>query len=80
MAKGRNFLETFDLAIGRLIALMLGGAGALALLIAFEARDSGDVVLPIGIGVVLLLVAAAMLYWRITFLSIFEFLAGGFSR
>lgn len=76
MAKRPSIFETFDLAIGRLIALTFAGAGALVLFIAFEARDGRDALLPFGIGVGLLLIAAAMLYWRITFLNIFEFLAG----
>ncbi|MEO0702218.1 MAG: hypothetical protein AAFY80_08780 [Pseudomonadota bacterium] len=75
MTKARRCFEVFNLTLGRLIALIPGGAGALALLIAFEAPDLRGALLPAGIGLGLLLVAAAMLYWRFTFLHILEFMA-----
>lgn len=76
MAKKLSFLETFDLAIGRIIALIVGGAGALVFSIAFDARDFNDALFPMGIGSGLLLIAAAMFYWRITLINVFEFMAG----
>lgn len=77
MTKARRFFEAFDLALGRFIALMFGVAGTLALFIALEARDVQDALLPIGIGLGLLLVAAAMLYRRVTFLNTVQFFASG---
>lgn len=76
MTRARRYFEVFNLAMGRLIALLLVGAGALAFIIAFEATTLRSALLPTGIGLGLWLVAAAMLYWRFTFLHIVEFMAG----
>lgn len=77
MNKSRSFFETFDLALGRFIAFILGGAGALVLFIAFEGRGGEGSLISTGIGLGLLLIAAAIVYWRVTFLDIIQLFAGG---
>jgi len=77
MTKRRNWFETCDLLIGRLIALIIAGVGALATLIAFEVSDFQDAFLPFVIGLGLLLLAAALLYWRVSFLNMLQFFTSG---
>lgn len=77
MTKAQRFFETFNLAFGRLVAVIIGAAGALLVYIAVEAWGSSGALIPGGIGLALLCLAAAMLYWRATFLGILEVLASG---
>ncbi|MEM7719544.1 MAG: hypothetical protein AAF222_10085 [Pseudomonadota bacterium] len=72
----RSFFETFNLALGRLIAILLGAMGAFLLYLALLL---GDMVWVGAIGAGLVLIAAAMLYWRMTLLHILEFFSGGSS-
>ena len=79
MSKAKYVFETFDLAIGRGIALLIGGAGGLSLYIGYILREAHNVFWPVVIGLVLLLIAAALLYWRVTLLKIIEVFASGIS-
>lgn len=72
MTKIRRFFETFNLALGMLIALLLGAVGALLL---YLAVSLGDMFWVGAIGLGLVLIAVAMLYWRVTILRILEFFA-----
>ncbi len=65
----RSFLETFNLALGMLIALILGAIGGLLLYLAFSLGGMFWVGV---IGAVLVLMALAMLYFRVTILRILE--------
>ena len=66
----RSFLETFNLALGMLIALILGAIGAFLLYLAFSLGDMFWVGV---IGAVLVLIALAMLFFRVTILNILAF-------
>ena len=69
----KSFLQTFDRALGSLVALIFGAVGAGLLYVAWNLWDG--VFWMAVIGGVLVLIALAMLYWRVTFLRIFEFFA-----
>ena len=66
----RRFFETFNLALGMLIALLIGAVGAFLLYIAVSLGDMFWVGV---IGAVLVLIALAMLYFRVTILNILAF-------
>jgi len=68
----RTFLETFNLALGVLVALFFGAIGGL---LVYLAVSVGDMVWVGVIGAALVLIALAMLYFRVTILRIFEFFA-----
>ena len=67
----RSFLQTFNRALGMLVALIFGAVGAFLLYASWNLWD-GVFWMSI-LGLVLVLVAIAMLYWRVTFLRILEF-------
>ena len=70
----RRFFETFNLALGMLIALLIGAVGAFLLYIAVSL---GNMFWVGAIGVFFLLGAAAMLYLRVTILGILDVFARG---
>ncbi len=70
----RTFFQTFNLALGMLVALIIAAIGAGLLYLAISL---GDMVWVGAIGAFLLLGAAAMLYMRVTFLGILDFFSGG---
>lgn len=72
----RRFFETFNLALGMLVALLIGGVGAFLLYIAVSL---GDMVWVGAIGLGLVLLAAVMLYRRVTILGILEVFSSGAS-
>ncbi|MEL7149630.1 MAG: hypothetical protein AAGK71_02790 [Pseudomonadota bacterium] len=76
MSKLRTFFETFNLALGMLLALLIGAVGALLLYLAFSLSDMVWVGV---IGLVLVVVAAVMLYRRVTILHVLDFFASGSS-
>lgn len=76
MTKARQFFETFNLALGRLIALLIGAIGVFLLYVAFSL---GGTFWLGAIGLGFVLIAAAMLYWRVTILGILDFFASGAS-
>ena len=78
MTKARQFFETFNLALGRLVALIVGAVGVLALYISWEAWGSSGAMVAAAIGIGLIVLATAMLYWRVTILGIVEFFSQGF--
>ena len=70
----KTFLQTFNLALGLAVALLIGAIGAGLLYLAFAI---GDMVWVGAIGAVLLLGGAAMIYRRVTILNIIDFFSGG---
>ena len=68
--KLRSFFETFNFALGMLIALILGALGGFLLYLAFSLGGMFWVGV---IGAVLVLIALAMLYFRVTILNILAF-------
>ena len=72
-----SFFQTFDVALGMLVALVIGAGGGFLLYVALRVWDG--MFWPGVIGLVLVLIAAAMLYWRVTILRIVEFFASGTS-
>jgi len=76
MSKLRTFFETFNLALGMLLALVIGAVGALLLYLAFSLSD---MVWVGAIGLVLVLVAVLMIYRRVTILHVLDFFASGSS-
>lgn len=78
MTKTQRFFETFDLALGRLIAGLLGAAGAFLLYVAWHIWGGPPTVVVIGIGGALVPLSAAMLYCRVTLLRLIAFFAPGF--
>ena len=70
----RTFFQTFNLALGMLVALIIGAIGAGLLYLAISL---GDMVWVGAIGAFFLLGAAAMLYMRVTFLGILDIFARG---
>lgn len=68
----RRFFETFNLALGMFVALLIGAVGALLL---YVAVSLGDMFWIGAIGAFLLLGAAAMLYRRVTILGILDIFA-----
>ncbi len=74
MSYVRRFFETFNLALGMLVALLIGAVGALLLYIAVSL---GDMFWVGAIGVFFILGAAAMLYLRVTILGILDIFTRG---
>lgn len=77
MSSARRFFQMFNLALGRLIALLLCVIGGYLVYVALNIWGDGPTWIMFGIGLALLLIAAAMLYWRITFFGILEFFSIG---
>ena len=66
----KGFFETFNLALGILVALILGAIGAFLLYVAWSLWDGVFWIGVIGGGLVFL--SLLMLIWRVTFLRILE--------
>lgn len=71
MSKLRLFFRTFDLALGILVALILGGIGAFLIYVAWHLWEG--VIWMAVIGGVFVLVALLMLIYRVTFLRFLNF-------
>ncbi len=76
--KARRFFETFKLALGRLVALIVVAMGALLVYAAYLSWSASGPTVMGGIGLALLVLSAARLCWRAIFLGILETLSGGF--
>ena len=68
--KLKTFLQTFDLALGMAVALILGAIGGFLIYVAWHLWDG--VVWMAVIGAVLVLIAVLMLVFRVTFLRILD--------
>ena len=66
----KSFLQTFNLALGILVSLIIGAIGAFLLYVAWHLWDG--VFWMAVIGGVLVLIALLMLFYRVTFLRILE--------
>ncbi|MEO0945450.1 MAG: hypothetical protein AAFY06_11500 [Pseudomonadota bacterium] len=73
MSTARRFFETFNLALGRIIALLIGAVGGLLVYFAIQIWGDSITTVMLCIGLALLAIAAAMLYFRMTFLGFMEF-------
>ena len=69
----KSFLETFNLALGILVALVIGAVGAFLLYVAWHLWDGVWWMAVIGGGCVV--VALLMLICRVTFLRIIEIIS-----
>ena len=67
----KTLLQTFNLALGILVALILGAIGGFLIYVAWHLWEG--VFWMAVIGAVLVLIALVMLIWRVTFLRILEF-------
>ena len=75
MSTARRFFETFDLALGRLLALVFGVIGGFLVYAAWHIWGDAPTTIMFCIGLGLLLVAGLMLYYRVTFFGLLEFFA-----
>ena len=66
----KTFLQTFDLALGMAVALILGAIGGFLIYVAWHLWDG--VVWMAVIGAVLVLIAVLMVVFRVTFLRILD--------
>lgn len=73
MSTARRFFETFNLALGRLIALLIGAIGAFLVYVAIHLWGDTATTVMFFIGLAMICVAAAMLYFRMTILGFLEF-------
>lgn len=77
MATLRRFFRTFDLMLGRLIALVLGAIGGFLVYFSWHVWGDTATMITFGIGLGLLLIAALMLYYRVTLFGVLDFFAAG---
>ena len=66
----KSFLQTFDLALGMAVALILGAIGGFLIYVAWHLWEG--VVWMAVIGAVLILIAVLMVVFRVTFLRILD--------
>lgn len=67
-----RFLKAFDLALGRLLALILGGLGGFLVYLSVNLWGDTATLIMCGIGVGLLLIAGIMLYRRVTLIGVID--------
>ncbi|NBD29005.1 MAG: hypothetical protein GVY31_03070 [Alphaproteobacteria bacterium] len=77
MPSNSRFFETFDLALGRLIALLLGAIGGFLVYFALHVWGDTATLVTFGIGLVLLFIAGIMLYYRVPVSRVLEFFGVG---
>ncbi len=75
MTRLRHFVEIFDLALGRLIALFLGAIGGLLIYFSWHTWGDTATLVPFGLGLGLLTITGIMLYCRMTFLGLLGYFA-----
>lgn len=72
MSTARRLIETFNLALGRIIALLIGAFGGFLVYVAINIWGDTATTVMLIIGLGLLLIAGAMLYFRMTILGFLE--------